>query len=210
MLHYVKVFGIGDASSVEVAKRVRDFLCIRGFRETPRLRSRSLKFSRGTSVATFFAFDPSRWRIDINVDPELRTVQMFVHTDGQVVTPREKHYFDVFFDELLSVLAPERLSSATALQIHESGALSHRAAQAALNENVSVTFGFLLLLPAAILLFHLAMAVPMFWSIIWGFGASVAVAYAWLFSIKNRPRMKTGFDALPTPACRPFEPRQLA
>ena len=153
------------------------------------------------SIATFFAFDPSRWRLDLNVDPELRTAQMFVHTDGQVVTPREKHYFEMFFAEVVAAMAPETMSR-TALQLHGTGELSYRAAQAALNENVSTMLGFMLLLPSVILMFHLAMAVPLFWSILWGFGAALAVAYAWLFSFRNRPRLRvTGVDALPSAFC---------
>lgn len=201
MLHYVKVVGHGSSSCFEVARNVRSFLATNSFRETPRLRARSLKFSRSSSLTTLFAFDPSRWKIEITVDPELRTAQMFVHTDGQVVTPREKHYFDVFFSELVGVMAPET-QSYTALQIQESGNMSACAAQAALNENVATMLGFMLVLPAAILLFHLAVEVPMFWSILWGFGASISVAYSWLFSIRNRPRLRmSGVDALPSPMC---------
>lgn len=114
---------------------------------------------------------------------------MVVRTDGQVVTPRERLYFQTFFDELLEVMAPES-SARTAMAVWGDQALSRRAARAALNENVAVMFGFFFSFPALIVLLHAAMSIPMIWAICWGFGGSIAIAYACLFSVKNRATSK--------------------
>lgn len=192
MLHYMKVLGPEEPDE-RVAYRVREFFIMRGFRESPRMAPERLKFTRGSSVGTFFALDPGRWRIDVFVNVDLRAVQMFVHSDGHVVTPRERRYFDLLFHEVLVALCPSKFMMMRPAE---------EAQQAALNENVTVTFAFLMLLPLSMSIFHVAMAVPLFWSIVWGFGASISTAYAWLFSFRNRPDVQSGgVDALPTRHC---------
>ena len=128
----------------------------------------------------------------------MSAVRMQVHTDGQVVTPRERHYFEAFFAELRAVLEPGT-SSATAMTLWGDNAISRRAARAALNENVAVTFGFFFSLPTLIILLKATMAVPMFWAIIWGFIGSIAIAYACLFSVKNRTPRDPLDESTPSP-----------
>lgn len=189
MLQLVRVLGESRDERFDVTSSVRSFLVTRGFREQPGDPRRSasvLSFRRSNQLATLLAFDPSRWRIDVEIDVRTRSVKMHAHTDGQVVTPRERRYFDAFFEELLTVMTPE--APPRALSIWGEQPLSRRAARAALNENVAVMFGFFLSLPALIILLHTAVAVPILWAICWGFIGSIAIAYACLFSVKNRKR----------------------
>ncbi len=184
VLQFVRVLGPPRHDDVDVAASVRSFLVTRGFREDS-VDADSINFRRSSHLATLFAFDPSRWRIDLSIQPAARSVRMLVKTDGQVVTPRERQYFEAFFDELLAVMAPET-SARTAVAVWGDQTLSRRAARAALNENVAVMFGFFFSFPALIILLHAAVAVPMLWAIGWAFGGSIAIAYACLFSVKNR------------------------
>lgn len=184
VLQFVKELNTPSNTRVDAVAGVRSFLITRGFREDRR-EPGALKFQRSSQLATLFAFDPSRWRIDLRIEPAGRSVKMMVHTDGQVVTPRERLYFKAFFDEVLAVMShPGKTSTAMALWGDQT--ISHRAARAALNENVAVMFGFFFSFPTLIVLLHAAVSVPMIWAICWGFGGSIAIAYACLFSVKNR------------------------
>lgn len=183
MLHFVRVLGEAETRG-DLPSAVRAFLVTRGFRERNSIGTQ-LEFQRSSQLATIFALDPARWRIDLSIDTRVRTAQMFVHTDGQIVTPREHRYFEMFFDELLTVMAPEKAPS-TAVAVWGDQPLSRRAARAALNENVAVMIGFFMSLPTLTILLHAVVAVPMLWAILWAFGGSVAIAYACLFSVKNR------------------------
>lgn len=150
-----------------------------------------LSFRRSSHLATFVAFDPSRWLVEITLEPRLHTVQMSVHTDGQVVTPRERRYFEAFFEEILSIISPDEQPAPGGLSIWGEQSLSRRAAREALNENVTVTVALFFSFPVLIVLLHGAVAVPMFWAIPWAFVASLAIAYAWMFSARNRAERQT-------------------
>lgn len=189
MLHFVRALG-ESGSHGHVAAVVRSFLASRGFRERGSIGTQ-LEFRRSSQLATVFALDPARWRIDLSIDTRSRTAQMFVLTDGQIVTPREYRYFEMFFEELVAVMAPEQASE-TALALRDDQPLSRRAARAAFNENVAVTVGFFMSLPTLTVLLHAVVAVPMLWAIIWAFGGSLAIAYACLFSVKNRAARSAG------------------
>jgi hypothetical protein len=133
-----------------------------------------------------FAFDPSLWRVDISLDASGHRIRMVVHTDGQVVTPRERRYFEALLDELAQAICRPATQAQSALIRAHDHAISQRAARAALNENVAVTFGFLLSFPTLIVLLKAAIGVPTLWAMCWAFGGSLAIAYACLFSVKNR------------------------
>lgn len=142
------------------------------------------RFRRSTRLRTMVAFDPSRWQVEVEVNLANKQVDMVVATDGQLVTPRERAYFATLFAELIEHVGAHTAS--TELMVREPRSLSRRAAEAALNENVAVTFGFFMSLPIQVGILHFVLAVPMIWAIVSGTIGSLAIAYAVIFSIKNR------------------------
>ncbi len=155
--------------------RLRDFFVIRGFREIPTDIEGRMRFRRGESSRSWFALDPARWPLEIDLDTRAGELRMEVHSGGQFVTPGERRYFDLLFEETLQSFRGRNYA-----------VRSEEASRAALNENVTVTAAMLMLLPLTVMILHSALAMPIVWSIGWGSAGAMAAGYALLFNIRNR------------------------
>ena len=155
---------------------VREFLRKQGFRATGG--ANSMRFQRGSRLMTMIAFSPSQWRADLSISPGC--YEMRVHTTGQIVTPKEREYFEAFMNELTSLSGGE--SHALVLQNDSASTL---VARSAVNENIMVTIGFGVAWPVLVGVLYL-ISVPFLWAIVWGGLGAGALCYAWIFSARHR------------------------
>jgi len=106
-------YSLNIASDYSIQRRTviaTSYFEIHGFN----LRSTSksnLSFSKGSKLGNLIAFNPLNWisKAEINFNEESTDLNMEIKTTFQLVTPSEKHTWDIFIENLVKSIEQEKL-----------------------------------------------------------------------------------------------------